>query len=783
MQPNQLKRSERMRERPASFGFEQRYVTNTNMVSSKPNQRTGSLDFDQKTSSSAQSKQSKSALVSSGAKSSKITYLAQSVVKGLEMQQQLGTLEEEFKKTKEELAAVEEAKLRVVYELGEMKKVADAANARLTEALSAQEKAQERSRVHELEKTSIESAKKRDQAWQIEFEAVQKQHAVDVEALSTASEELQRLRQELMLVMEAKDSALKEASEAKNTAEVNANTVMDKSIELRSVKASLTDSNAELEVKQKYIESIKLGLERAKNMEKELREKDASWEELRHEPRSAKDSEPKPVDLSSDSNIRVQKLELEVEKAKESEGKMSEALLFQTKQFEETKVLLEEAKLEITYLQKEVQSLEASVGQSKRDLDVSHRCLEKAKVDTHSIKEAVETLKFDLKVAKDGLAHAKEGEENALSKVRSLIKEMNILKNELKLATEAEEKSKKAMDDLALVLIEVSKENKEAKESLRLTQSDLDSTKVEAESSKQKLNTTEEQLQQLLEDAMKETDQLKSVSERLKLEAEDSIFAWNQKELEFVSCIRRADEESNASKQENRKLKESLRTAEDMAKVAREENCKLRDILKQALNETSAAKEAAEIAREENSQMKDNLLDKDDMLQDLTRENERLRIKESAGHETIKELKRLLSSKSSKNLKTVNMDQEWIFKKQHSTMKEHKDNVNIKEILNLKFEEPQIPNGHKDENEDPEMTEMLKGSIFDVVASPDGPKPVSHHRKMSSSGGAINLEDTDHQDGTQSEDSEDKNSLRKKRALLRRFGELLRKTSYNKRES
>ncbi|KAF5207282.1 Web family protein [Thalictrum thalictroides] len=687
------------------------------------------------------------------------------------MQQQYISLEDELKMVKKELAAAEEEKVRVLDELDEMKKVAAVANTRLSDALSSQAQTKEMPGVNELVQASVESAKKRDQAWQLELEAIQKKHALDVEALSSASHELERVRQELVLALQFKDAALKEVAEARSTAEVNAKKVIELSSELKSTKESLS---AELEVRENHSQT--------------LTQNDASFNIIRHELDSVKELDSKTEGLLSESIARVQMLEVELQKAKDSEAEMSEALNSQTKQLEVTKVSLEETKLEITSLHKKVQSLEDSLQQKNEDINVSHSCLEKAKLDTHSIKEVVHTLKLELQAAKEGQARAQEGEELALSKVRSLTQNINTLRTEVKLATDAEETNKNAMDDLALVLIEVSKENKELKERLISAQSELDRTREAADFSRKNVDTTEEKFQQLLDEARMEIDQVKSVYERLKLEHEDSILAWNQKELEFVNCIRTAEEDSHASKQENSKLRVSLRKEEEVANVAREENCKLRDILKQALNETSAAKEAAEIAREDNSELKDSLLDKDDLLQHLSRENERLRIKESAGHETIKELKRLLSSKSAEDLKTKDMDRELMFKKQNSYMTEHRDHRNIREILNLKFDEPQIPNGHKNEVEDPEMAEMLKGSIFDVVVSPDGPKPGSHQRKKSSSistddGEAINLEEIDHLVRHSLDDTEDKSSQRKKRALLRRFGELIKRTSFHKRES
>ncbi|KAF8404645.1 hypothetical protein HHK36_009533 [Tetracentron sinense] len=655
----------------------------------------------------------------------------------------MGQLQEELKKTKEQLAAMEEEKDQVLDELQEMKKVAQEANMRLSEALSAQTRGSseiEKSRVNELERASIESAKKRDQVWQLKLEAVQKQHASDVEAISSAAQELNLVRQNLASALKAKDAALKEAEDVRNVTEANAKKVADLSVELNSVKELLGNSSRDLEVREKIIECLKLELVKAQEIEVELAEKEAS----------------------------LDKLKQELSNAKESETKIFDSLNSQTKQLEQTKILLEESKLEISSLHEKVESLEGSAKASNGELDVSHHFLEKAKLNKQSMKENFETLKPEVQVAKEHVAFSQEGEKLASSKAHSLSEETSLLRTELKLATEAEEKSKKAMDDLALALKEVATEANMAKEKLKSTQSELENARGEAEHWKQMVKSTEEKFQGLLDEAKKEIDRVKDEAERLRIESEESILAWNGKEMGFIDCIKRVEEENTASQQENSRLRDSLREAEDMNnKVSMEENHNLRDILKQAINESTVAKEAAEIARAENSQLKDSLSDKDNALDSLTRENERLRINEAAAHENIKELKRLLSTTSTNDLRAKDKDLGGLFNKQNSMGRDPKDSKKLPQVLS------------------PQKTQALKGSIFDIV---DSPEPVSHHFKTSSSvytddGGTIYSEDFDHLEGSQLDPMEnDKNSKRKKKTLLRRFRDLIKRRSFHRKE-
>uniref|UniRef100_A0A5B7B4L1 WEB family protein n=1 Tax=Davidia involucrata TaxID=16924 RepID=A0A5B7B4L1_DAVIN len=214
-----------------------------------------------------------------------------------------------------------------------------------------------------------------------------------------------------------------------------------------------------------------------------------------------------------------------------------------------------------------------------------------------------------------------------------------------------------------------------------------------------------------------------------------------------------------------------------MTRKSREENHKLRDILKQALNEANVAKEAAGIARAENSQLKDCLTEKDEALDFLTRENERLRINEAAARENIKGLKRLLSPAAlAKEFKTEDLEEGMMLKSPNSTVEGHEKIGKINKAFSFDLHEQQDVD-EETVNEDPEKAEALKGSIFDTVDSPKSeprtPKTAFHHRRMSSF--------TDDEDFDDAEN--DRNSQRKRRALLRRFEDLIRRSFHRKEPS
>ncbi|KAL5075810.1 hypothetical protein RYX36_014794 [Vicia faba] len=465
-------------------------------------------------------------------------------------------------------------------------------------------------------------------------------------------------------------------------------------------------------------------------------------------------------DLLAEYRRKIQELEAELEKRREAETNLFDTLVMQTKQLEHNKMLLEESRHEISSLEEKLKTL--SLGAKKKD-DSEEKNVKEQEMAKRKLNESRE----DESVEEEGLF--------ALE-ARSLVEELNLLKSELKAATKAEENSKKAMDDLAFALKEVATEANQVKAELTLSQVELEHTKSEAERWKVMLETTEEKYKELLEVTRKEADRFKNTAERLRLEAEESLLAWNGKETEFVTCIKRAEEERLLTQEETSRVVELLKEAEGKTKISKEENQKLRDILKQALNEANVAKEAAEIAKAENGRLKDS-------LNLLVHENEMLKIHEAASFENIKELKRFLSETSSKEFRNEDIEKysaakEGIKAKEHH--KEHKESRSLSKTFSLNLKDmitnkqpPKVVNNEEVTN-NKEITEddTLRGSIFDEVDESSDESP-NHYVDMGVP------EDFDNLDESHFDDYEGDKNNRKRRALLRRFGDLIRRKSTN----
>lgn len=142
------------------------------------------------------------------------------------MESQISKLQEDLKKANSELQSSESCKKQAQQDAEESKKQLLALSSKLEESQQHIPELciSEEARVIKLQKISQE----RDQAWQSELEAVQKQHSVDTAALASAVDEIERLKLQLEMV------AASETDQTKHAELVNE--------ELQSLKENLAET-------------------------------------------------------------------------------------------------------------------------------------------------------------------------------------------------------------------------------------------------------------------------------------------------------------------------------------------------------------------------------------------------------------------------------------------------------------------------------------------------------------------------------------------------------------
>lgn len=559
------------------------------------------------------------------------------------------------------MISVEKEKVQALDELNEAKKLAEEANEKLREALVAQKRAEENSEIEkfravEMEQAGIEAAQKKEDEWQNELEAVRSQHALDVAALLSATQELQRVKQELAMTCDAKNQALAHADDATKIAEIHVEKVEILSAEVVRLK-SMLDSRTETEANESArlvselnleIETLRKELGKAKASEETLAEKEACLEQLNVELEAAKMAESYAHNLVDEWKKRVEELEDEAEEAKRLERSASESLESIMKQLEGSNDSLHDAESEIASLKEKVGLLEISIGRQKGDLEDSERCLQMSKEEASKLAKKVESLVSQLETLKEEKIQALNNEKLAAASVQTLLEEKNKLINDLENSRDEEEKSKKAMESLASALHEISSEAREAKEKLLFSQAEYDSYETQIEDLKLVLKETNGKYKGMLDAAKEEIDALTYSVEQSKHECENLKAQWEQKEVHLMNSLKKSEEGNSSMEKEISRLVILLKEAEGEASASKDEESRSKNALKEAESEITYLKELLGEAKAESMKFKESLMDKENELQNILQENEDLGTREAASRQKIEELSTLLEEASAK---------------------------------------------------------------------------------------------------------------------------------------
>ncbi|CAK9160641.1 unnamed protein product [Ilex paraguariensis] len=582
------------------------------------------------------------------------------VLKGSELQTQLNLAQEDLKKAKEKLVSAEKEKAQALDELKEAHRLAEEANANLREALVAQKRAEENSEIEkfravEMEQAGIEATQKKEEEWQKELDAVRNQHAVDVAALLSATQEVQRVKQELAMTSDAKNQALSHADDATKIAEIHAEKVGILSDEVVRLKGLLdsrlaTEANEHKLVAElkSEVETLKQEHDKAKGFQEKVLEQEVSLDQLNVELEAAKMAESYSHNLVEEWKKRVEELEVQVEEANRLERSASESLESVMKQLEASNDLLHDAESEIASLKENMGLLEISTGRQREDLEGSERRLDAAKKEASEIAKKVESLKSELETVKEEKTQALNNEKLAAASVQTLLEEKNKLINELENSRDEEERSKKAMESLASALHEVSSEAREAKEKLLSGQAEHENYETQIEYLKLVLKETNEKYESMLADAKHETDILTYSIEQCKHDFQNSKVEWEQKELHLINCVKKYEEENYSSKKETSRLANLLKEAEEEAAATKKEAAQVKNTLKEAESEVIYLKEVLGEAKAESMRLKESLLDRGNELQSIIQENEELRAREAASLKKVDELSKLLEEAMTK---------------------------------------------------------------------------------------------------------------------------------------
>ena len=399
-----------------------------------------------------------------------------------ELETQVSHLQEELKKAKDQLSSSELWKQQSQQDAEESKNKLLAVSSELEESqLQLQElSASEEARVVELQKIS----KERDQAWQSELEAVQRQNSVDSAALASAMNEIQQLRVQLGMVAESGSAQTKNKESANE--------------ELESLKANLAET-----------------LSLVANMKNQLQD--------------CKESEAQAQALVGETLLQLETARQTVEVLKSDSMKSMEA-------YNSVASELDQSRARVNFLEELVSKLKNISGDVSQNPAGDHNIeLElgkdqetgesiKIKAELHSLKSEVARLRSALEIAE-----SKYHEEQIRSTVQirnayELVEQIKSGSSLREAALEAELKKKKAdVEELKANLMDketelqgISEENEGL--NLKLEKSLSCQREYELEKELKKLNECVSELRANLMDKETELQSISEENEMLKLE-------------------------------------------------------------------------------------------------------------------------------------------------------------------------------------------------------------------------------------------------------------------------
>ncbi|CAM0956035.1 unnamed protein product [Alopecurus aequalis] len=647
------------------------------------------------------------------------------IAKASELQAQLNVVQEDLKNAREHLASIDRDRAKVHGDLALTKKLADEAYQKLEESFTAQRKAEEtleleRFKSVEREQASIELARRKEEEWQRKLTDVTKRHAQDVASHAKVTKELENAKGELAVTAQAKNSAISRADEAEKTAEANArkteilmaevtqlksemeskekgageiiHKLRSEALELRAelqramataeanarktdiLMAEVTQLKSETERKEKGADEIidklrseaselQVELQRARAFQEKLGRAEEVVEGLKVDIAYAKRAEMDADQSAQRWKTNATALEDRLVAITSLNKSNEEALASVTKSFEDTQSQLLQLTEKAAVSEGEASEYKEGFLETNRRLNIATR-------EASQLQATLDSLRSEHELLNEAHRQVVSNEKAASSQVGVLGGDKLRLQREFDETREERDKAKKAVEDLAATLRQVSSEAREAKERVLAKQTELDNAQLQISQLKTAtknaedkyllmlqesncLNKTVERLESEARNAedkyklmLDESNCLKKTIESLGSEAKILQDDWVSKEAGFAETLRRSEEEASYIRSEMSKLMESLGAAEKEMQKLKEERTQLVRRLEEGfarsmMDDASSSAEQSMVA--ESSHLKDLLSTKEKEVLALDYQVTELRLKETVALAKVDELSKLLA--------------------------------------------------------------------------------------------------------------------------------------------
>ncbi|PNT67966.1 hypothetical protein BRADI_3g34295v3 [Brachypodium distachyon] len=565
------------------------------------------------------------------------------MLKASELQAQLNIVQEDLRSAREHLASIDRDRAQVHGDLALTKSLADEAYRKLEDSLAAQRRAEEaleleRFKSVEREQAAIELAWRKEDEWLRKHGDATKRQAQDAASLAKIAKELENAKGELAVTLQAKNSAIGRADEAEKIAEASAKkmeTLMEEVTRLKSEMDSRGEAAAEIISKLRSEASeLRAELQRAMVFEEKLARAEEVVEGLNVDIAYSKRAEMDSDQSAQRWKAKVAALEARLTEITSLNKSKEEALVSLTKSFDDTHA-------QLVQLREKMALSEREAGQYKEGFLETNSRLEVAKKEASGLQAVIDSLRSEHELLNEAHRQVINNEKAASVQFSMLAGDKARLQLELDGAREEKDKAKKAVEDLAAALRQVSSEAREAKERVLAKQSELEHVQLQMSELKKMMKDAEDKYQ-LVHD---ESNCLKKIVQRMESEAKIFQDDHTSKEAGFAEMLRRSEEEASSARSEMNKLMGSLAAAEKQVEELNAERTKhiheMKGIDQNTMDASSSAQQPVVV--DENSRLKDLLSSKEKEVLALDNQVTELRLREMAALAKAEELSKSLA--------------------------------------------------------------------------------------------------------------------------------------------
>jgi chromosome segregation ATPase len=522
-------------------------------------------------------------------------------------------LKAQLNAVQEDMKTIESDKAQILEDLALAKRLTDEAYGKLEESLAAQRSAEEALELERFKSTEREQSgiERKEQEWRRKCDNMKRHHAEDVASLIAATRELEGVKDELAVTVQAKDAALEQVQRIANDNAKKVEALMAEVSQLKShhgaqLQAKAKEATQSISKLESEASALRAELQKAKAFQEKLAKADQQVEGFKVDIAYLRRAEADANQSAQEWKKKAESFQTRLQEVSRPNKANEELLTSFKKSFEDCTSMLQDKQSQVIQLKEKVASLEKEANEYREGFLGTNRRLDVAK-EAFELQATIDRLTSEHQMLHEAHRQVATSEKTVSAQVGHLTEEKNKLLKELDDTRQERDRVKKAVQDLAAALREVSSEAREAKERVLAKQLELENAQLQISELKAAMKSAEDKYQSMLDESKNEADCLRKTVEKMCSEAKTSEDEWICKEAGFVDMLKKSDDGISSIQSEMNRLAESLRAAENEVQVLKGDKTQLLSKLQEFELKTKNTSSSAEKAKAEMRRLTESL--------------------------------------------------------------------------------------------------------------------------------------------------------------------------------